>query len=226
MGRICRPGDHTSAALTPPLISFDQVEAEAELQGWQGFRGWARIQSHAETTDHSRKLASAIVCRWRRSGHVTWSSAWLIPHFFKITNNNQHASNIEYLANLIKKYWTCFRYQKLADFLVCFPSSVRVQVRWPPSWKICLRINLALVFEAVQSRPSTTSTPESWHDYWKQYFRSSGRGICLPDSPNWRYRQNYDVNWQMWIREAFLGRISASLEATDGCHCWQNILNL
>ena len=25
-----------------------------------------------------------------------------------------------------------------------------------------------------------------------------GRGICLPHSPNWRYRQNYDVNkWQM-----------------------------
>ena len=33
--------------------------------------------------------------------------------FFKITNHNQHAFNIKYLANLIKKYWTCFRYQKL-----------------------------------------------------------------------------------------------------------------
>ena len=60
----------------------DQVEAEAELRGWQGFRGWARILSHAETTDHSRKLASALVCPWRRSGHVTWFSAWLIPHIF------------------------------------------------------------------------------------------------------------------------------------------------
>ena len=65
---------------------------------------------------------------------------------FKITNHNQHASNIKYLANLIKKYWTCFRYQKLADFLVCFPPSVRVQVRWPPSWKICLRIQLSFGF--------------------------------------------------------------------------------
>ena len=140
-------------------------------------------------------------------------------YFFKITNHNQHAFNIKYLANLIKKYWTCFRCQKLADFLVCFPPSVRVQVRQPPSWKICLRIKfLALVFEAVQSRPSTTF-PESWHDYWKQYFRSFGRGICLPDSPNWRYRQNYDLNkWRVWIREAFLGRISASPEATDGWH--------
>ena len=35
-----------------------------------------------ETTDHSRILASALVCRWRRSGHVTRSSAWLIPHIF------------------------------------------------------------------------------------------------------------------------------------------------
>ena len=45
---------------------------------------------------------------------------------FEITNHNQHASNIKYLANLIKKYWTYFRYQKLADFLVCLPPSVRV----------------------------------------------------------------------------------------------------
>ena len=66
------------------------------------------------------------LCRWRRSGNVTRSSAWLI---FKITNHNQHDFNIKYLANLIKKYWTCFRYQKLADFLVCFPPSVRMQVR-------------------------------------------------------------------------------------------------
>ena len=65
---------------------------------------------------------------------------------FKITNHNQHASNIKYLANLIKKYWTCFCYQKLADFLVCFPPSVGVQVRWPPSWKICLRIQLSFGF--------------------------------------------------------------------------------
>ena len=42
-------------------------------------------------------------------------------YFFKITNHNQHASKIKYLANLIKKYWPRFRYQKLADFLVCFP---------------------------------------------------------------------------------------------------------
>ena len=61
------------------LCSY-QVQAEAELRARQGFWGWARIRSRAETTDHSRKLASAIVCRRRRSGHMTRSSAWLISH--------------------------------------------------------------------------------------------------------------------------------------------------
>ena len=65
---------------------------------------------------------------------------------FEKTNHNQLVSNIKYLANFIKKYWTCFRYQKLADFLVCLPPSVRVLVRWPPSWKICLRIQLSFGF--------------------------------------------------------------------------------
>ena len=66
--------------------------------------------------------------------------------------------------------------------------------------------NLALVFEAVQSRPMATF-PESWHDYPEQYFGSQfAQCICLPGSPKWRYRKNYDVNkWQVWIREAFLG---------------------
>ena len=45
---------------------------------------------------------------------------------FEITNHNQLVSNNKYLANFIKKYWTYFRYQKLADFLVCLPPSVRV----------------------------------------------------------------------------------------------------
>ena len=95
----------------------DQVEAEAELRGWQGFRGWAWIRSHVETTDHSQKLVSALVCRCRRC-HVTWYSAWLIPHIFlKLQlNHNQHALNIKHLANFIKKYWTCFRYQKWQIF--------------------------------------------------------------------------------------------------------------
>ena len=145
---------------------------------------------------------------------------------FEITNHNQHASNIKYLANLIKKYWTYFRYQKLQIFWCASRPASACRSGGSHLGKFAWGSNLALVFEAVQSRPSTTF-PESWHDYWKQYSKSFGGGICLPDSPNWRYRQNYDVNkWQVWIREAFLGRISASPEATDGWHCWQNIPNL
>ena len=64
------------------IYLYYQVEAEAELRGWQEFRGWAPIRSHAETTDHSQKLASALVCRWRRSGHLTRSLARLIPYIF------------------------------------------------------------------------------------------------------------------------------------------------
>ena len=36
--------------------------------------------------------------------------------------------------------------------------------------------NLALFFEAVQSR-SWTTFPESWHDYPEQYLGSFGRGM-------------------------------------------------
>ena len=145
-----------------------QVEAEAELRGWQGFQGWARI---SETRGNNRSLPETRECvRVPVNKIGSRDSIFGLvnsTHFFKITNHNQHAPNIKYLANFIKQYWACFGYQKQADFLVCFPLSVRVQVRWPPSWKICLMIQLALVFEAVQSRPSTTFS-ESWHDYWKQ----------------------------------------------------------
>ena len=85
---------------------------------------------------------------------------------------------------------------------------------------------VALVFEAVQSRPMTTF-PESWHDYPKQYFRSFAQRSCLPGSPNWSYEQNYNViKWQVRIWEAFIGWMSASPGAMDGWHCWQNIPNL
>ena len=116
-------------------------------------------------------------------------------YFFKVTNYNQHAFNIKYLANLIKKYWTCLRYQNLADFVVCFrPSAGLVAAISENLLEDTTRLNEGssstcqlnfVFFYAVQSRPSTTF-PKSWHDYWKQYFRSYGRQICLPDSPNWR----------------------------------------
>ena len=143
----------------------------------------------------------------RQTDNTICRAAW---SQLKITNHNQHAFNIKYLANLIKKYWTCFRCQKLADSPACFPPSVRCRSGGRHLGKCAWGSNLALVFEAVQSTPSTTF-PESWHDYSKQYFGSFGGWICLPNSPNWRYRQNYDINkWQVWIREAFLGQISAS----------------
>ena len=44
------------------------------------------------------------------------------------------------------------------------------------------------------------------------------------------YRQNWDINkWKVWIREAFLGQISASSGAMDGwrcCQTWQTYNHL
>ena len=49
----------------------------------------------------------------------------------------------------------------------------RAQVWWPwlPSLKICLRFELSLGFwgRAVTGLRLSTTFPESWHDYWKQY---------------------------------------------------------
>ena len=74
-------------------------------------------RSLPETRERARAPVKKIRSRDSIFGLVNSTS------FFKITNHNQHAFNIKYLANLIKKYWTCFRCQKLADFLVCFPRA-------------------------------------------------------------------------------------------------------
>ena len=106
------------------------------------------FQGHPSNFMVTRDKTSPILTqigRFQTIGRSQLSNPSDLP-YFKITNHNQHAFNIKYLANLIKKYWTCFRYQKLADFQVWFPPSVRVQVRWPPSWKICLRIQLCFGF--------------------------------------------------------------------------------
>ena len=59
-----------------------------------------------------------------------------------------------------------------------FPPSVR----WPPSWKICLRTQLSFGFwgRAVKAFDNF-----SWKLAWLLilYFRSFGRQICLPNSP-------------------------------------------
>ena len=77
-------------------------------------------RSFPETRERDRVLVKKIGSRDSIFGLVNST------YSFEITNHNQHASNIKYLANFIKKYWTYFRYQKLADFLVCLPPSVRV----------------------------------------------------------------------------------------------------
>ena len=97
-------------------------------------------RSFPETRERDRVPAKKIGSRDSIFGLVNFT------YSFEITNHNQLVSNIKYLTNLIKKYWTYFRYQKLADFLVCLPPSVRVLVRWPPSWKICLGIQLSFGF--------------------------------------------------------------------------------
>ena len=60
----------------------EQVKDESELWGQHGFRDQLRIWGLVESTNYSWKLASMLGCRWRRSGHITRSSAWLIPHIF------------------------------------------------------------------------------------------------------------------------------------------------
>ena len=106
---------------------------------WPEF-GATRKQSIIPGNSWARSCASEDRVTWLdiRPGNSTY--------FFKITNHNQHALNIKHLANFIEKYWICFRYQKLADFLVCFPLSVHMQVRWTPSWEICLMIQLSFGF--------------------------------------------------------------------------------
>ena len=77
-------------------------------------------RSFPETRERDRVPAKKIGSRDSIFGLVNFT------YSFEITNHNQLVSNIKYLTNLIKKYWTYFRYQKLADFLVCLPPSVRV----------------------------------------------------------------------------------------------------
>ena len=52
------------------------------LAGISGLGPDSEPRGNNQSFRESWKLASALVCRWRRSGHVTRSSAWLIPHIF------------------------------------------------------------------------------------------------------------------------------------------------
>ena len=155
------------------------------VQGWSG-RGlvWTpRLAGISDTGPNSGshgsnrsflEIASVLVCRWRRSGHVNRSSAWLIPlTFTKLMNRNKHAFSIKCLVNWIKKSGTRVRYHKLTNYSVCCPPSFRVQVRRQPSWKICSRVQLSFGFWGGAVK-AYDNFPESWHAYPDQYFWSFG----------------------------------------------------
>ena len=129
----------------------------------------------------------------------------IISHFSVIWNSvasRQGLASHRWLYNLSRE-WTTFNWASHNHNIAVLLRYVSAIRNWQIFWcgsrpasayrsgsrhlgKFAWGSNLALVFDAVQSRPSTTF-PESWHDYRKQYFRSFGRGICLPDSPNWTY---------------------------------------
>ena len=122
-------------------------------RGWSWIAGLAGISGLGPNSEPRRNIRSFQETRERARAPVKKigscdSIFGLVnsTYFLKITSHNQYAFNIKYLTNLIKKYWTCFCCQKRADFLVCRPPSVRVQVLRPPSWKICLRIQLSFGF--------------------------------------------------------------------------------
>ena len=83
------------------LCTLDiQVADESELRSQPWIRCQPKIWRHTETTDQSQKLASVLMCLWRRAGYVTLftarvNSTW----FFKIINRNQHDFHI-YLRNI------------------------------------------------------------------------------------------------------------------------------
>ena len=114
-----------------PNTSSNPDQVEADLQGWQGFRSWAWIRSHAETTiipGKSRAPVKKIGSSDSIFGLVNST------YFFKSqtiismlsTSNIQQTwlRNIEHVSAI--RNWQIFR--------------------WPPSWKICLRIQLSFGF--------------------------------------------------------------------------------
>ena len=123
--------------LERPYVNYHAAQLPGRGRSWiAGPAGISRLGPNSEPRGNNRSFSETRE-RARAPVKKIGSSDSIFglvnsTYFFKITNHNQHAFNIQYIANLIKKYWTCFRCQKLADFLVCFPPSVRVQVRQPP----------------------------------------------------------------------------------------------
>ena len=107
------------------------------------------------------------------------------------------------------------------DKLLVLPPSVRVQVGRQPSWKICLRIQLSISFwgRAVKAYGNFSQKlavgMTIQNNIWKFYSMDLSPWFSKEKIS----RQNCDVNkWQVWIWEAFLGRIWAPSGAMDGWH--------
>ena len=106
------------------FLSFQQVEDRLSYgptpspmyagrgRSWiTGLAGFSGLGPNSEPRGNKRSFPETRECdrvpvKKIRSCDLIFSLV-NSTYFFKITNNNQHASNNEYLANLIKKYWTC-----------------------------------------------------------------------------------------------------------------------
>ena len=134
---------HVSLSVEPGIGPWAKTETQLVLHPahWHGVWSSHRPPKLPSSQLNARKLVLV------QSTPGAWSICHCLILFHIDTNHNlnQHAFNIKYLANLIKKHWTCFRNQKLTNSLVCFPPSVCVQVR-RPSWRICSRIQVSFGF--------------------------------------------------------------------------------
>ena len=135
-------------------------------------------------------------------------------YFLKIINYNQHASTIKYLANMIKKYVSTIRNWQVLWCAAHPASACRLGGRHLQ--KFAWGCNLALFFEAVQSRPISTTFPKSWHNYPEQYFSSFAQWIelspCISKMEiQTKLRHKQIAGDLVWIREAFLSHIIISI---------------
>ena len=130
------------------------------------------------------------------------------------------ACNMKYLANLTKKYWTCFCYYILTNNPVCCPPSVRVQARQQPSRKICPRIQLSFGF---------------WGCAVKAYDNFSGKLAWLSRTIFWLFRlmdlyprvSKVEIETKLWHKEKAgvnLGGISRLYISTIWDHRWITLL--
>ena len=98
-----------------------------------------------------------------------------------------------------------FPLSETADFLVCFPPSVSVQGPVAGILENLFEDPIKLWFLRLCSQGLWQLLPKVGMTIENNILKVLVEGICLPDSPNWRYRRNYDINkWQVWIREEFL----------------------